>query len=218
MDHPFPAPGVELITQEYLAPRRQLRSRDDLTSDQHARVENELADEHRLRCANEWKSVSAQMRADQEARGRTLSEPSPVSPRANKPRSSPVDQEDDEDDEPGRVGVHSEEAWELYLEAERRELEMRKEGHLAKILGCALPDESPEELARLAEEDRLMAQEGLVELKSESGEIMYKPLENLTPQDRRRRIRCEGERVDWIVDRGKQRPPPLPQDEPPSFW
>ena len=41
---------------------------------------------------------------------------------------------------------------------------MRREGHLAKILGPALPDELPEELRRLAEEDRLRAEEDLVEL------------------------------------------------------
>ena len=98
MDHPFPAPGVQLITQEYLAACRVLRSRDDLTAAQHARLKNELADEHELRCAQEWKSVLAQMRTDQDAGSRSLSEPTPVSPRAHKLRSSPVDvQEDDED-------------------------------------------------------------------------------------------------------------------------
>jgi hypothetical protein len=66
MDHPFPAPGVELITQEYLAACRVLRSRDDLTPAQHARLKNELADEHEIRCAQEWKSVLTQDRADQE--------------------------------------------------------------------------------------------------------------------------------------------------------
>jgi hypothetical protein len=90
------------------------------------------------------------------------------------------------------------------LEAERQQLEMRKEGHLAKLLGDPLPDESPEELKRLAEDDRLKALEGLVALKTESGEIVYQPLEDLTTQDRRRRIRAEGERVDWIVERRKK--------------
>ena len=81
---------------------------------------------------------------------------------------------------------------------------MRKEGHLAKLLGSPLPDESAEELKRLAEDDRLKALEGLVALKTESGEIVYRPLEDLTTQDRRRRVRAEGERVDWIVGRGKK--------------
>ena len=100
MDHPFPTPGVQLITQENLAACRVLRSRDDLTPAQHARLKKELADEHELRCAQEWKSVLAQMRADQDAGSRSLSEPTPVSPRAHKPRPSPVDVEDDGDDEP----------------------------------------------------------------------------------------------------------------------
>lgn len=204
MEHPFPAPGVEMITQEYLAASLALRSRTDLTAAQRERLNDDLADEHGLRCTQEWKSVSAQMRADQEEGSRSLSEPTPVSRRAHKPRPSPVGLEDDGDDEPARVGVHHEEAWELFLEAERRELEMRKEGHLAKLLGSPLPDESPEELKRLAEDDRLRALKGLVALKTESGEIVYRPLEDLTRQDRRRRIRAEGERVDWIVGRGKK--------------
>jgi hypothetical protein len=204
MDHPFQALGVELITEEYLVASRQLRSRTDLTLAQHERLKKELADEHGLRCAQEWKSVSAQMRADQDLGSRSLSEPTPVSRRAQKPRPSPVDLEEDGDDEPARVGLHHEEAWELYLQAERRELEMRKEGHLAKLLGDPLPEESPEELKRLAEDDRLRALEGLVALKTEGGEIVYQPLEDLTAQERRRRIRAEGERVDWIVERGKK--------------
>jgi hypothetical protein len=110
--------------------------------------------------------------------------------------------------EPGKVEVYNEQAWERYLEAEKRELEMRREGHLARILDGPLPGESPQELERLAEEDRLRAQEGLVELKSESGEIIYKPFDSLTPQDRSARIRAEGERVAWIIKRLRKRLPP----------
>ena len=204
MELPFPAPGVEMITQEYLVASLELRSRTDLTAAQLERLKADLADEHGLRCAQEWKSIVAQMRADQDAGSRSLSEPTPVSRRAQKPRPSPVDLEEDGDDKPTRVVLHYEEAWAHYLGAERRELEMRKEGHLAKLLGSPLPEESPEELKRLAEDDRLKALEGLVALKTESGEIVYRPLEDLTTQDRRRRIRAEGERVDWIVERGKK--------------
>jgi hypothetical protein len=66
--------------------------------------------------------------------------------------------------EQGPQGMDNEEAWERFMKAERRELQMRREGHLAKILGPVLPDESPEELRRLAEEDRLRAEEDLVKL------------------------------------------------------
>jgi len=183
MEHPFQAPGVEMITQEYLAARLELRSRTDLTSGQHERLENELVDEHGLRCAQEWKSVLAQVRADQEVGCQSLSEPAPAgSRRAHKPLASPIIRRTMAMNEPGRVGVHNEEAWELYLEAEERELEMGKDGHLAKLLGDPLPDESPEELERLAQDDRLRALEGLVDLKSENGEIIYKPLADLDPR------------------------------------
>jgi hypothetical protein len=57
-------PGVDLITQEYLAACRQLRSRSDLTLAQHERMREDLADEHRHRCAQEWKIVGDQLRAD----------------------------------------------------------------------------------------------------------------------------------------------------------
>ena len=107
--------------------------------------------------------------------------------------------------EPRKVEVHNDQAWERYLEAEKRELEMRQEGHLAKVLDGPLPDESPQELERLAEEDRLRAQEGLVELKSVNGEIFYKHFDCLTPQDRGARIRAEGERVAWIIERQRKR-------------
>jgi hypothetical protein len=55
---------VELLTQEYLAACRQLRSRPDLTRAQHERLHEELSDEHRRRCAQEWKVVVTQLRAD----------------------------------------------------------------------------------------------------------------------------------------------------------
>jgi hypothetical protein len=103
------------------------------------------------------------------------------------------------------------EAWERYMEAERKELRMRKDGHLAKMLGLALPDETPGQIARLAEEDRLRALEGLVEMMDEQGEITYEPLEDLTPEDRTSRTRAEGVRVEWIAERQARRPlPPIP--------
>jgi hypothetical protein len=53
MEHPFPAPGVEMITQEYLAASLELRSRTDLTVAQRERLKDDLADEHQLHCAQE---------------------------------------------------------------------------------------------------------------------------------------------------------------------
>jgi hypothetical protein len=60
--------------------------------------------------------------------------------------------------EGGRVDEESQarhgEGWECYLEAERRELEMRRNQHLAKMLGAPLSGESVEELDRITQEDR----------------------------------------------------------------
>jgi hypothetical protein len=104
-------------------------------------------------------------------------------------------------DEQGSQQAHNEEAWALYMEAERNGLQMRQGGHLAKMLGRALPDESAEELKQLAEEDRLRAEEGLVELMDERGQITYKHIDELAPENRRTRIRAEGARIEWIAER-----------------
>ena len=45
-------------------------------------------------------------------------------------------------------------AWERFMKAERREIEMRKRGQLGRLLGEPLPGEPPAALERLAEEDR----------------------------------------------------------------
>jgi hypothetical protein len=93
-------------------------------------------------------------------------------------------------------------AWERYLEAERRDVQLRQEGHLARILGAPLPDE----LKRLAEADRRRAQEGLVELLGGPGEeISYKRVDDLVPEDRGARIEAELMRSNWIRERRASR-------------
>ena len=52
------------------------------------------------------------------------------------------------------------------LEAERSLLEQRRNGDLAESLGEPLPSEPPEKLRWLVVEDRHLAEEGLVELRS----------------------------------------------------
>ncbi|HJQ29277.1 MAG TPA: hypothetical protein VJ827_08040 [Rubrobacter sp.] len=98
------------------------------------------------------------------------------------------------------------EAWQRFMEAEERELANRQEGHLRKLLGFALPDESAQEIRRLAEEDRRRALEGLVELIDKNGQITYKHIDELTPQDREARIRAEGKLIQWLADRIGKRP------------
>src|SRR5215218_8008032 len=51
-------------------------------------------------------------------------------------------------------------AWESFMRKERRELELRKEGQLAELLGEALAGESSAALRRLAREDQRQAEEG----------------------------------------------------------
>src|SRR5215204_2229410 len=73
-------------------------------------------------------------------------------------------------------------AWESFMRKEQRELELRKVGQLAELLGEALAGESPEVLRRLALEDQRQAEEGLVALTS-NGKTYYKLLEELTEGD-----------------------------------
>ena len=96
-------------------------------------------------------------------------------------------------------------AWERYLEAEWRHLQQRKEGQLAKMLGSALPGESPQELERLAEEDRRRAKEGLVALSSPGKQISYKRLDELVPEDRPARLEAELLHSEWSRERRASR-------------
>jgi hypothetical protein len=95
--------------------------------------------------------------------------------------------------------------WERFLRAERRELELRRKGLLARLLNAPLPNESPEELAHLAEEDRLRAQAGLLELRMSSGEVLYKRLDELLPEDRAARANAERARIAWLKERHQER-------------
>ena len=91
-------------------------------------------------------------------------------------------------------------AWKRFMGTERRELELRKEGQLAGLLGEPLPGESPAALERLASEDRRQAREGLVALMS-SGKSSYKRLEKLCPEDMPTRIAANRARTGWLKER-----------------
>jgi hypothetical protein len=100
------------------------------------------------------------------------------------------------------------EAWERYLEAERRELELRREGHLAKLLGVPLPNESAAELKRYAREDEERAEQGLVQLRR-GDRVWWKHIDELTEDDRPARAEAERVLTRWMMDRQSRRPPPL---------
>src|SRR5215212_2159414 len=91
-------------------------------------------------------------------------------------------------------------AWESFKRRERRELELRKEGQLAELLGEALAGESQAALGRLAREDQRQAEEGLVAL-TRNGKTYYKLLEDLEEDDMAARIAVDRLREVWLKER-----------------
>lgn len=90
--------------------------------------------------------------------------------------------------------------WQRYMQIERRELEDRKNGELAKALGPAMNGESQEEIDRLAREDREKAEAGLVVLR-DGEELWYKHIDELTFEDRQARIEAQRRRLAWVGER-----------------
>jgi hypothetical protein len=91
-------------------------------------------------------------------------------------------------------------AWESFMRQERLELELRKEGQLAGLLGEALAGEPPAALRRLAREDQRQAEDGLVALTS-NGKMFYKLVEELTEGDMAARIAADRLREVWLKER-----------------
>jgi hypothetical protein len=91
-------------------------------------------------------------------------------------------------------------AWEQFMETERRELRLRQDGQLGKLLGEPQPGEPPAALERLADEDRRQAQDGLVALMS-MGKMSYKHLDELSPKDMPARAAANRLRATWLKER-----------------
>jgi hypothetical protein len=91
-------------------------------------------------------------------------------------------------------------AWESFMREERREVELRKDGQLAELLGEALAGEPSAALRRLAREDQRQAEEGLVALTS-NGKTFYKLVEELTEGDMPARIAAARLREAWLKER-----------------
>jgi hypothetical protein len=91
-------------------------------------------------------------------------------------------------------------AWERFMQAERRQLGLRKGGQLARLLGEPLPGEPPAALKRLALEDQRQAKEGLVALMS-GGKVSYKHVEELSEKDMPARIAANRSRTSWLKER-----------------
>jgi hypothetical protein len=91
-------------------------------------------------------------------------------------------------------------AWKPFIRVELRELELRKEGQLAEMLGEPLPGEPPAILRRLASDDRRQAEKGLVALAS-NGKTAYKHIDELCEQDMPARIAANRLRTTWLKER-----------------
>ncbi len=91
-------------------------------------------------------------------------------------------------------------AWELFMREELREVELRKNGQLARLLGESLPGEPAAALRRLASEDQRQAEEGLVALMSK-GKVIYKHVAALCPEDRPARLAANRARMTWLKER-----------------
>jgi hypothetical protein len=99
-----------------------------------------------------------------------------------------------------RVQARLDALWERFMREELRELEERKAGQLADLLGEALPGEPPAALRRLADEDRRQAQAGLVALMS-MGKVSYKRVDELSPADMPARAAANRLRTTWLKER-----------------
>ena len=91
-------------------------------------------------------------------------------------------------------------AWERFVRTERRQLQLRKEGQLARLLGEPQPGELPALLHKLAAEDRRQAERGLVALMS-GGKTFYKHIGDLDPEDMPARIAANRLRTTWLKER-----------------
>jgi hypothetical protein len=91
-------------------------------------------------------------------------------------------------------------AWKSFMQTELRELELRKDGQLARLLGEPLPEEPPEALERLASADQRQAEEGLVAL-VRGGTVFYKHVEELSEEDMPARAAASRLRETWLKER-----------------
>lgn len=92
-------------------------------------------------------------------------------------------------------------AWKHFVRNEERQLQLRKDGQLARLLGAPLPGELPALLEKLASEDQRQAEHGLVALMS-GGKTSYKRVEDLEPEDMPARIAANRLRTTWLKERG----------------
>ncbi|CAN5524487.1 hypothetical protein BH24ACT21_BH24ACT21_15870 [soil metagenome] len=91
-------------------------------------------------------------------------------------------------------------AWKAFMQREQRDLDLRKGGQLARLLGGPQPGESPAALRRLSSTDQKQAEEELVTLMS-NGKTSYKHIEELSEDDMPARKAAERLRTTWLKER-----------------
>ena len=92
-------------------------------------------------------------------------------------------------------------AWEGYMQMERIQLAERASGTMRRAIGRLLKGESKEELEGIAAKDERLARAGLVRLKGRGGTYHYKPIDDLTREDRWARIWAERDQIAWLRGR-----------------
>jgi hypothetical protein len=100
-----------------------------------------------------------------------------------------------------RKQADEEAAWAHFVRNEQRQLQLRKDGELARLLGAPLAGELPALLQKLASEDQRQAELGLVALMS-GGKTSYKHIDDLEPDDMPARIAANRLRTTWLKERG----------------
>ena len=60
--------GLDLVRQDYLAILSELRSDGALSEPERNHLSRQLSEEHRVRCRQEWKAISMQLRAAHNAK------------------------------------------------------------------------------------------------------------------------------------------------------
>jgi hypothetical protein len=150
-----------------------------LRTEAGGRLERLRDGEHRNERADQWHSSLPRERAEERSRERLREERRRL-----------------REEERGRA---RQAAWEAFMRKEWRELELRKDGQLAELLGEAFSGEPSAALRRLAFEDQRQAEQGLVALTS-NGKVYYKLVEELTEGDMAARIAAIRLRETWLKE------------------
>ncbi|WP_119069517.1 hypothetical protein [Rubrobacter indicoceani] len=90
--------------------------------------------------------------------------------------------------------------WEEFLAREFRELELRKNGQLARLLGEPLPGDPVELLEEFVRQDQEKARQGILTLTS-GEKTFYKHINDLTREDMAARTVANSLRTNWLKER-----------------